>query len=180
VACRQCGAEMASDADRCDACGSPADGAVRAGDADVAVAGAAPAAAPRTITFTLSRLTRGDRIAGVASAVVFIALLLPWYGTGLIGITVDGLWHGWMYLTLLLSIATVGYLVARAAVEVRLPVVHWQVLLGATGAMLLLVVVGLVTTPSGATLQWGAIVGVIAAAAAFAGAMLGRREAAPA
>ncbi|HVC14629.1 MAG TPA: hypothetical protein VND62_07195 [Acidimicrobiales bacterium] len=113
----------------------------------------------------------------MASLVVFIALFLPWYGTGLIGFTVDGLWHGWMVVTLLLTIATIGYVAALAAVEVRLPVSHAQALLGATGVTLLLVVIGLVTTPSGATLEWGGILGVIAALAGVGGAVVRRREA---
>lgn len=187
--CRQCSAEVGAGEDRCGACGATveqgtdrsADQAVGAGDTGVAVAGAGAgagaAAGPRTVTFRFARLTRGDRIAGAASVAVFISLLLPWYGTGLLGLTVDGLWHGWMYITLLLALAVVGYLVAQAAIDVRLPVVHWQALLGATGLTLLLVVLGLVTTPSGATLEWGAIIGLLAAAAAFAGAMLRRREA---
>ncbi len=182
MSCRNCGAELNAGDARCAACGALVDEPVRSGDTETGIARAGAGSGPNAITFKLARLTRGDRIVGVASLVVFIALLLPWYGTGLFGITVtvDGLWHGWMYITLLLAIATVGYLAALAAVEVRLPVPHWQALLGATGVMLLLVVIAVAATPTGASLQWGAIVGLIAAVTALAGALLRRNEAAAA
>lgn len=174
--CRNCGAELNAGDARCAVCGTLVDEPAGSGDAEVGAAHAGAGTGPKTITFKVSRLTRGDRIVGVASLVVFIALLLPWYGTGLFGFTVDGLWHGWMYITLLLAIATVGYLAALAAVEVRLPLPHWQALLGATGLMLLLVVIGVATTPTGASLEWGAIVGLVAAVAGLAGALLRRNE----
>lgn len=185
--CRQCGAELHAGAVRCPDCNTPVDEPVTTSDAEIAVsgagtgpsvgAGAGGTVGPKpAVAFNLARLTRGERTVGVASLVVFIALLLPWYGTGLTSFTVDGLWHGWMYIALLLALATVGYVVALAAVDVRLPVPHWQALLGATGLTLLLVVLGIVTTPTGATLEWGAIVGILAAVAAFAGALLRRRE----
>ncbi|MGH8989380.1 MAG: hypothetical protein ACRDXC_12445 [Acidimicrobiales bacterium] len=177
MSCRNCGAELAAGSERCGTCGASAGEPVGSGDVEVAEAGVGTSVgASKTITFKFARLTRGDRIVGVAALIVFIALLLPWYGTGFSGFTVDGLWHGWMYLTLLIALASIAYLLAIAAVEVRLPVVHWQVLIAATGVMLLLVVIGLITTPSGATLEWGAIVDVVAAAAAFAGALLRRNE----
>jgi hypothetical protein len=176
VSCRNCGAELNAADARCAVCGTLVDAPVGAGDSEVATARAGAGSGPKTITFKLARLTRGDRIVGVGSLVLFIALLLPWYGTGVFGFSVDGLWHGWMYITLLLALATVGYLAALAAVDVRLPVPHWQALLGATGVMLLLVVIGVATTPTGASLEWGAIVGLIAAVTALAGALLRRNE----
>jgi hypothetical protein len=176
VNCRNCGAELSARDARCAACGTLADEPAGSGGAKDGAARAGAETGPKAITFKIARLTRGDRIVGVASLVVFIALLLPWYGTGLFGFTVDGLWHGWMYITLLVAIATVGYLAALAAVEVRLPVPHWQALVGATGIMLLLVVIGVATTPTGASLEWGAVVGLVAAVAALAGALLRRSE----
>ncbi len=178
MSCRNCGAELNAADARCAACGTLVDEPVGAGPSEVGTVRAGAGPEPKAITFKLVRLTRGDRIVGVGSLVLFIALLLPWYGAGVFGITVtvDGLWHGWMYITLLLAIATVGYLAALAAVEVRLPVPHWQALLGATGIMLLLVVIAVATTPTGAGLQWGAIVGLLAAVTAVAGALLRRNE----
>lgn len=177
--CHQCGAELSPGAARCPSCNAPVGGPVPPADAEVVVSGAGKGAAPgprAATTLNVSRLTRGEQIAGAASLAVFIALLLPWYGTGFTGFTVNGLWHGWMYIALLLALATVGYVLALAAVDVRLPVPQWQALLGATGLLLLLVVLGLVTTPSGATLQWGGIVGLVAAVAAVVGGLMRRQE----
>lgn len=174
MSCRTCGAELGAGAGACPACGTPAGGPVGPGDPGVAVAGGHEPG--RTVTFRLARLSRGDRVVAVASLAVFVALFLPWYGTAF-GVSADGLWHGWMYITLLLALATAAYLVALAAVDVQLPVVHWQALLGAAGVILLLVVLGVATTPTGASLQWGGIVGLLAAVAALVGALLRRAEA---
>ena len=80
-----------------------------------------PARVPRRVSgpalkFDAARWTRADRIAGIATIVLFICLFLPWFtisfgfGSG----SVNGLWHGWMWLSLILSIVIIAYLVLRA------------------------------------------------------------------
>ena len=69
------------------------------------------------LQFDAKRWTRADEIAGVATILLFISLFLPWFtisvsashsGSG------NGLWHGWMFITLILCILIVAYLVLRA------------------------------------------------------------------
>jgi hypothetical protein len=102
--------------------------------------------------------------------VLFISLFLPWFGVsiGVIGVTVDGLTaHGYLYLSLILCLAEMGYLVAIAGmpeIRGRFPVPH-ELLLTAINAINLLIVVIAFLDKGGSGIGWrfGAFVGLVAA-----------------
>ncbi|MDA8038273.1 MAG: hypothetical protein M0Z69_03770 [Actinomycetota bacterium] len=116
------------------------------------------------------RLCSGDLIAGVASAVLLVALFLPWYRlsinlsramlpagsyapvfaasatTSALG-TAAG---GWRYLILLLCLGVLGYLASRVLIDrpPRLPAAHRQVLTVLTGLSALLDLLAFVAKPA--------------------------------
>jgi hypothetical protein len=120
-----------------------------------------------------------DRIAGIATIVLFVCLFLPWftYTAGFLGasvsFSVNGLWHGWMYISLILDILIVAYLVLRAGWD-RLPisqdVPHLTVMMVATIVNAVLVLIAFIDKPGGNGVGWGfgAILGLIAALVAAA------------
>jgi len=195
--CTQCGAALEEGTTACPTCGAEQSGgptpAVPSGGPTAAVPGGGPtvaaSSAPATsggqtgqgarpvtpVSFDARRLSQTDRIVGVATLVLFISLFLPWFGVnfGFGSVTVDGLWHGYEYITLLLSIAVVLYLLARAlwaTLPIKLAVPHEQLLAGAALVNLVLVVIGFVLKPGGSAVGWrfGAFVSLIAAIVAFA------------
>jgi hypothetical protein len=140
--------------------------------------------------FDAARWSTADRIAGVATIVLFISLFLPWYtatatadlGRVSVGASssVNGLWHAWMYITLIISIALVAYLILRGGWD-QLPlsqeVPHLTVMIVATVVNFGLVLITFIDKPSGGSfggigvsIGWGAgaILGLIASAAAAA------------
>jgi hypothetical protein len=128
---------------------------------------AAPTAAP--YKFDAKRWSQTDRIITVATLVLFISLFLPWFGA--FGVSVDGLWHGYMYITLIVSLLILGYLALQAGLAklpFRLPLSHLQSLAVATGLNFLLTLISFLTKPSVTSWQYGAYVGLIAAFVAFA------------
>jgi hypothetical protein len=141
--------------------------------------GAAPSAAP-AFNLDLKRLTRNDQIVGGAAVVFVISLFLPWFtvSAGVFSASVDGLWHGYMYITLILAIALLAYLVLRAGFEelpFKLPLDHESAMLVATAVIFVLTVLSFVFKPAGvadafASVSWGwsfgAFIGLIAAVAA--------------
>jgi hypothetical protein len=198
MTCSHCGYNVAEGAAACSGCGTPANAnqgagaqqgmpgpagamgpAGTMGSAAGAMGSAAgamgppPAAAP-AFTFDLSRLSRADQIAGGATLVFLISLFLPWFSAnvGIYSASVNGLWHGYMYLALLLALAVLAYLVVRASFEtmpLRLPVGHEQILLAATAVIFVLTLISFVFKP-GSPVGWsiGAFVGLIAAVVAVA------------
>jgi hypothetical protein len=137
----------------------------------------APQARPATTGFKLDieRWSVPDRVVGGATLILFISLFLPWFTYG--GSSVDGLWHGYEYLTLIIALGIIGYLIARAAIpsfQPNMPVSHDMVLLAASAINLLLVLIGFVARPSASaffvtvTASWGfgAFLALIAALAA--------------
>ncbi len=122
------------------------------------------------------RWTQAQLITLIATVVLFVSLFLPWftYNFGFGSISVNGLWHGWMYLTLLISLGIIVSLVARAGfaeMPVELPVSGERVLLVATGANAVLTVLAFAFKPGGVGLTgigwgYGAVVGLVAAIAA--------------
>jgi hypothetical protein len=196
--CPQCQNQATDEANHCPNCGAllsaaqaPPQGAAAAGPppgsaapppssgqaaAPGAGAGAgagAPAVPP--YKFDAARWTRADRIAGVATLVLFICLFLPWFtisygfGSG----SVNGLWHGWMWLSLILSIVIIAYLVLRAGWD-KLPisqdVPHLTVMMIATIVNAVLVLIAFIDKPGGSGVGWGfgAVVGLVAALVAAA------------
>jgi hypothetical protein len=150
--------------------------------APAAAAAGAPAAAAAAgssvpaFKFDAARWSLADRIAGIASVVLFISLFLSWFGVSVIGITVtaSGLSaHGYLYIVLILCILIVAYLALRAGwdtlpIGVNLP--HLTVMLVATLVNLVLVFIGFIFKPGGSGVGWefGAFVGPIAAIVAAA------------
>jgi hypothetical protein len=125
-----------------------------------------------------SRWTEGDRITGIASAVLLVSLFLPWYGVSFFGITVtaDGLEsHGFLRIVLFSCLAILGYLALRispARSVLPPPRAHERMLLVATAVNLALVVIAFIARPGDAgpliSHEYGSFVGGIAALAAVA------------
>ena len=125
--------------------------------------------------FDAARWSLADRIAGIATVVLFISLFLSWYTYSVAGFnfTADGLWHGWMYLSLILCIAIVAYLVLRAGwdeLPIGTKIPHLTVMMAATIVNLVLVFIAFLDKPGGSGVGWGfgAFVGLIAAVVAAA------------
>jgi hypothetical protein len=184
--CPQCQTEAADDASACPSCGATLGSSSSATQAAPAVSAPAPAAAPAAAAssassvpaykFDAARWSLADRIAGIASIVLFISLFLSWFGITVIGITVtaSGLSaHGYLYIVMILCILIVAYLVLRAGWD-ELPmaanVPHLTVMLVATIVNLVLVFIGFIFKPGGSGVGWefGAFIGLIAAIVAAA------------
>lgn len=111
----------------------------------------------------MKRWSQAERISVVATLILFISLFLPWftYNFGLGSVSVDGLWHGWMYLVLLLCLAILAYLVARAGFDempFKLPVTDSQLLLIATSINAVLTILAFLFKPGGigfSGIGWG-------------------------
>ena len=185
--CPQCQSEAADAATFCPSCGASlataaAAGAAAAPPPPAAAPGGAAAAAGSNVPayrFDAARWTLADRIAGIATIVLFISLFLPWftYTAGFLGasvsFSVNGLWHGWMYITLILSILIVAYLVLRAgwdSLPISQDVPHLTVMMAATIVDAVLVLIAFIDKPGGGGVGWGfgAILGLIAALVAAA------------
>jgi hypothetical protein len=178
VICPKCRAETTEVTGACPSCGAPLDaGPAAAGVPPYGAAGPGTSAtatpAATSFAFDAKRWSQADRIVGGATLVLFISLFLPWFGVnfGAGSITVDGLWHGWMYIVLILSLALMAYLVIRAGFKempFRLPLTHTQLLLAVTGLSAFLTLLSFIFKPSGTGWQFGAFVGLIAALVAVA------------
>jgi hypothetical protein len=165
--CRGCGAPLAAST------GSSPGTGVR-GDGPPASHGtpAEREASPAGVTafaFDARRWTFADRITGGATLALLVSLFLPWFGTDgdFFSVSVDGMWHGYMVIALILAVAILGYLVVRAGF-VSLPsgfsvTTAGHLLAGAVGVNLLLAVISFATKPAGTNWQYGAYVGLAAA-----------------
>jgi len=184
--CPQCQNEAADSATFCPSCGASLAPAGAASAPPPPPGGpAASAAAPSTgsrvpaFRFDAARLSRADRIAGIATIVLFISLFLDWFtytasfGGFSQGLSVNGLWHGWTYFNLIICILVVAYLVMRAGWD-RLPisqdVPHLTVMMVATIVNAVLIFIAFIDKPNGNGVGWGfgAILGLIAAIVAAA------------
>jgi hypothetical protein len=106
----------------------------------------------------------------MATLVLVVALFLPWFGIslGVVGLSVSGLdAHGYLYLVLVLGLAELAYLVARASVPSlpeRLPFPHQSMLSTVNGVNLVLVLIGFANKgPTGVGWRFGAILALVAA-----------------
>jgi hypothetical protein len=105
--------------------------------------------------FDAARWSTADRIAGVATVVLFISLFLAWFGISVIGITVTASGvsaHGYLYIVMILSILIVAYLVLRAGWEelpggINLP--HLTTMMVATLVNLVIVFIAFIFKPGG-------------------------------
>jgi hypothetical protein len=187
--CPQCQSEAADEATTCPSCGTALGSAAGASAASAttapppagapAGAGAPAAAAARHVPayhFDAARWSTADRIAGIATIVLFISLFLSWFGVSVIGITVtaSGLSaHGFLYVVMILCILIVAYLALRAGwdelpVESNIP--HLTVMMVATIVNLVIVFIAFIDKPGGSGVGWefGAVLGLIAAVVAAA------------
>ena len=129
--------------------------------------------------FDANRWTVADRIAGIATFVLFISLFLDWFtaSVGVLSGSESGLSaHWYLYLVLIICIAVIVYLVLRSGWD-RLPIdqdiPHVTVMMAATVANLVLVFLAFIFKPSGlgiVSVGWsfGAFLALIAAIAAAA------------
>jgi hypothetical protein len=165
--CRNCGAPLAASASS-----SPGTGVRRDGPPASHGTPAEPESSPAGVTafaFDARRWTFGDRITGGATLVLLVSLFLPWFGTDgdFFSVSVDGMWHGYMVVALILAVVILGYLVLRAGF-VSLPsgfsvTTAGHLLAGAVGVNLLLAIISFATKPTGTNWQYGAYVGLAAA-----------------
>ncbi|HEV3187387.1 MAG TPA: hypothetical protein VGZ04_04985, partial [Acidimicrobiales bacterium] len=75
----------------------------------------------------------------IATLVLLVSLFLPWFTLG--GGSLDGFWHGWMYIVFILCLIVLVYLVAKASypeIPFKLPFSEEQLLLYATSVNLVL------------------------------------------
>ena len=171
--CWNCGAPLAATASSSPGTGVPDEGS----PAPYRTPGAheASPAGVTAFAFNARRWTLADQVTGGATLVLLVSLFLPWFGTdgGFFSVSVDGMWHGYMIIDLILAVAILGYLVLRAgfaALPFGLSVTAaGQLLAGAAGLNLLLAVVSFVTKPVGTGWQYGAYVGLAAAIVAVIG-----------
>ena len=186
--CPQCQSQVADDAGTCPSCGSALSASSTATQAapPVSAPAPAPAAAPATAApsgssipaykFDVARWSLADRIAGVATIVLFISLFLSWFGITVIGITVTASGvsaHGYLYIVMIICILEIAYLVLRAGwdelpISANLP--HLTVMMVATIVNLVLVFIGFIFKPGGSGVGWefGAFLALIAAIVAAA------------
>ena len=131
-----------------------------------------------SFAFDMKRWSKTERITAIATLVLLVSLFLPWftYSFGVGSGSVDGLWHGWMYLVLLLCLAILGFLVARAGfsqMPFKLPMADDQLLLIATSVNAVLTILAFIFKPGGigfSGIGWGfgALVGLVASIVAAA------------
>ncbi len=189
--CPQCQSQAADDAAYCPSCGATLSSSSAATQAGPARSGPAPAAASAATAppasassgsgvpaykFDAARWSLADRIAGVASIVLFISLFLSWFGVSVIGITVTASGvsaHGFLYIVMIICILEVAYLVLRAGwdqlpISAQLP--HLSVMMVATIVNLVLVFIAFIDKPGGSGVGWefGAFLALIAAIVAAA------------
>jgi len=185
--CPQCQSQVADDAGTCPSYGSTLSASSTATQAAPPAGAPAPAApAPAAAAssgssipaykFDAARWSLADRIAGVATIVLFISLFLSWFGITVIGITVTASGvsaHGYLYIVMVICILEIAYLVLRAGwdelpISANLP--HLTVMMVATIVNLVLVFIGFIFKPGGSGVGWqfGAFLALIAAIVAAA------------
>jgi hypothetical protein len=126
--------------------------------------------------FNAARWSPADRITGIATLVLLVALFLPWFSASItyISLSESGVSaHGYLYIALFVSLFLLVYLLARAGWD-RLPiatqVAHAPVMLVASALNAVLVVIGFLLKPGGSAVSWsfGAWLALIAAIVAVA------------
>jgi hypothetical protein len=133
-----------------------------------------PGSRPPTPPFSLklSRLSPVDQVIGGASLLLIITLFLPWFGVSGSGVTVteSGMdAHGYLVISLIVAVVLVAYLILRSGWEqlpFALPIAHAPLLLIGTVVQLLFVVIAFLAKPAFLSWQFGAYLGLIAAAVA--------------
>lgn len=143
----------------------------------------APAGLPpaEPYRFTLRRLTWIDKVIGLSSLALFVTLWVPWYsaGSGYVEINLNAInAHSYVAFALLTSIVLVAYLAARAGwdrLPMRLPIAHAPLLLVFVLLQLVIVVLGVISSPDGfdhAAGSWIGLVEALLATVAIGGPIL--------
>jgi len=177
--CPNCQTVLADGTATCPTCGSAQAGAP-SGAAFAAStppptggAGTSPGAhAKPQVKFDMASIERTDRLVGGGSLILFISLFLPWFSIhfgGLGTYSADGLTaHGYLYITLFVSLGVIGLLVADVLglwkVPATSPLSRNQILLIATALNFVLVLLGFLLKPGGSGVgwSWGAFVALVA------------------
>jgi hypothetical protein len=143
----------------------------------------------------LHRLSREERIAGIATFVLFVMLFCPWWSVSVsvpgysYSASVSGIsLHPFLWLVALISLAILAFLAVKVLVgsnPVSLPLPDDIALIAATGVSLVLVLLGFVfhgyhfgyTIPAlgyhaGTSYGFGAILGLVAALVAVVAVVL--------
>jgi hypothetical protein len=178
VTCPNCQTVAAEGTASCPGCGNVLPSA---GPATTSTTSTPPpvggATSPRPqIKFDLAAISQVDRLVGGGTLVLFISLFLPWFkvsfsfgSASASGLTV----HGFLYITLILSLFVIGFVVAETlglwTLPAESPVSRDQVLLGATAINFILVLIAFLDKPGGHGVGWdfGAFIGLIAAVVAL-------------
>ncbi len=163
--CTYCGAQNNDQAAFCQSCGKPTSRPENT-------------VLPSQIQLDLKRLGTGDLVVLGSTILLFISLFLPWYSYffGSLSAMSAG---GFRILILILSLAIIGYLFSRTMFDkMSLPILHWQLLLIATGVNFLLTLLAFFVKPI-SILQWdiGAYLAIICAIGAVVGAFVTRSPA---
>jgi hypothetical protein len=185
ITCPNCQTVLDAGTANCPSCGSPQSGVAPAAATTGAPIGSppppTPAASPKAqVKFDLASVSHTDRIVGIATFVLFIDLFLDWYSASvgaISGGSANALKaHGYLYITLIISIAIVVLIGLEAFGLWELPtsssVSRDHVLLIATGINFVLVLIAFLFKPAGfgvvsVSRSFGAYVGLIAAVVAL-------------
>jgi hypothetical protein len=179
--CAQCNEVNAWTLAQCRNCGAPLAASTGSGPSTSLRSETPPAphgthrvreASPADATafaFDARRWTFADRITGGATLILLVSLFLPWFGADgdFFSVSVDGMWHGYMVIVLILAVAIVGYLVLLAGFVSLLSgfsaTTAGHLLAGAVGLNLLLAAISFATKPTATSWQYGAYIGLAAA-----------------
>jgi hypothetical protein len=186
VTCPNCQTVAAEGTAFCPGCGNAlaASGAAPTGPAATGPApsggyNAPPAAGGGStrpqIKFDPAAISHVDRLVGGGTLILFISLFLPWFkvsfsfgSASASGLSV----HGFLYVTLILSLFIIGFVLAETLGLWKLPdataIGREQILLAATIINLILVLIAFLDKPGGSGVgwDWGAFVGLVAAVVA--------------
>jgi hypothetical protein len=176
ITCPNCQTVTTAGTASCPSCGNALSGTSQASfTPPPSTPPASPGAAKPQINFDLKSVSHIDRLVGGGTVVLFIALFLPWFKVDTIigSFSASGLSaHGYLYLTLILSLAIIGLVVAEILGLWKLPTTsplgREQLLLIATAINFVLVLIAFLFKPGGHGVGWdfGAFVGLVAAAVA--------------
>jgi hypothetical protein len=176
VTCPNCQTVAADGTVTCPGCGNALPSAGAASSAAY-TAPPSPGVAPKPqIKFDLAAVSQVDRLVGGGTLVLFIALFLPWFKVSFsfVSASASGLTaHGYLYITLIVSLAILGLVLAEALGLWKLPAsaafTREQILLAGTVINFVLVLIAFLLKPGGRGVGWdfGAFIALAAAVVAL-------------